>query len=627
MKINLISRLALSIGMVAMLALTSVLALSVFADTSAGRAAAINTAGSIRMQSARIALILADQIAQPDAPAVNALTDALNEMDRRIEGESLLRLADDPSSAAGRQYISLRTQWQSVVRPELSRPVGSVQQAAHQRALLSGLITQADQLTSTLEHSLEGGIGVLTLVQGTALFLIIGVLLVMLFLVQHQIRQAVLSLLSVTRAVGAGDFSARAQTGGQSEFAELANGFNSMVGELKAMRDQLEDRVREKTAALEHQNRTLNFLYETSRLLSTPPVDRSKLRKILQSLESLVGVRSAVVCARPDRSERGFVLASLDQVGHESDRCERGDCHDCHAELDTFDRLGGTRIMIPIQDAGRRYGALPVEVDDQSKLTSAHVDLLKVLGQHLGSAFAAGERQQEHARLAMLEERSVIARELHDSLAQALSYLKIQVSRIDALLNKGAPTYEVQPVVAELREGLSAAYRQLRELLSTFRLAVDGRGVGDALRRAAAETQARCGVRVDVKDELSGVELNATEQIHVVQIVREALANVEHHAAARHACVRLERLGASRIRVSVDDDGVGLDAQPVGGHHFGMSIMRDRARSLSGEIRIESRHPQGVRVTLEFNGSSSLTGATAEAATSSRREEISADVQ
>src|SRR3546814_10496041 len=84
-----------------------------------------------------------------------------------------------------------------------------------------------------------------------------------------------------------------------------------------------------------------------------------------------------------------------------------------------------------------------------------------------------------------------IARELHDSLAQALSYMKLQVSRMQTLMRRGEPVQTLETVTAELREGLNNAYRQLRELLTTFRLQIHDDGLIQELKDTADRKSTR----------------------------------------------------------------------------------------------------------------------------------------
>src|SRR5690606_32523728 len=149
---------------------------------------------------------------------------------------------------------------------------------------------------------------------------------------------------------------------------------------------------------------------------------------------------------------------------------------------------------------------------------------------HVAAALVTARRLQDAQRIGLYRERSVIARELHDSLAQSRSIMKIQVARLGAELDVGR---DPGRIVTELRAGLYGAYRQLRELLTTFRLQVGERGLGGSLEAAIEEFASRSGIEIVLDNRLPDAALSATEQIHVLQIVREALANVLRHARAR----------------------------------------------------------------------------------------------
>ena len=122
--------------------------------------------------------------------------------------------------------------------------------------------------------------------------------------------------------------------------------------------------------------------------------------------------------------------------------------------------------------------------------------VLETLGKHIGISIGVARRVTQRRRLALLDERSVIARELHDSLAQSLSYLKIQVTRLYLLRENNAAAGQLDEVMSELKEGLDAAYRQLRELLTTFRLQMDGRGLAVALSETVSEFNTRGEVEI-----------------------------------------------------------------------------------------------------------------------------------
>jgi len=188
------------------------------------------------------------------------------------------------------------------------------------------------------------------------------------------------------------------------------------------------------------------------------------------------------------------------------------------------------------------------------------------------------------------------------------------LTRLSALIAGQPGRPEAEQVLAELRDGVASAYRQLRELLTTFRLKAGGEGLAAALRETVAEFERHSGVAVDVEDELIGIELSANEQIHVLQIVREALTNVEKHARARRVKLQLKREEGRAICVTIEDDGVGIDPRASPRHHFGLAIMRDRAALLGGRVDIGGRAGGGTRVQLRFVAASAFAASGASGA-------------
>ncbi len=144
--------------------------------------------------------------------------------------------------------------------------------------------------------------------------------------------------------------------------------------------------------------------------------------------------------------------------------------------------------------------------------------------QILSRAVYYNRAQRQAEQLLLMEERATIARELHDSLAQALSYLKIQVSLLKRSV-KNIPDdkaiEQTNQVIAELDTGLSAAYTQLRELLTTFRLTIKEGSFGQALQEMVSTLDDQTAAKISLDNELSSTELDAHQQVHLLQLIRE----------------------------------------------------------------------------------------------------------
>jgi two-component system nitrate/nitrite sensor histidine kinase NarX len=473
-------------------------------------------------------------------------------------------------------------------------------------ARMAAYVLDVDRLVYLLEHDLEQRIQALRLIQGAGLFAIVVVMFVALFLMHAQVIVPLGDLLQCARRVRVGDFSVRAAHAGEDELGQLGQSFNYMVEDLSRSYATLEARVEEKTEQLARTNVSLEVLYHTTRTLAENPLTQTTLDAVMRDIERVTGLKSGAICAREEGEQRGFPVALHAGSEQAKSWCQQERCYECFnaAAGESGARTVGSgeerMLSVPLSEGGKPYGVMLLQLPADVQIEEWKIKLLESIGHHIGAAFATAKRSDERRGIALLEERSVIARELHDSLAQSLTYLKIQVVRLKLHLNAGDSAAQTADVVEELKLGINNAYRQLRELLTTFRLRIDGRGLSDALRETIREFSQRAGIEVQLHDRLLGHELDSSEQIHVLQVVREALTNVEHHAHARRADVRLA-IEQGRIRVTVEDDGVGIkDAEPPT-HHYGLAIMRDRAATLGGTLQVARRAEGGTRVVLEFS--------------------------
>jgi two-component system nitrate/nitrite sensor histidine kinase NarX len=215
---------------------------------------------------------------------------------------------------------------------------------------------------------------------------------------------------------------------------------------------------------------------------------------------------------------------------------------------------------------------------------------------HLGGGIeglrtAAAERES-----AVAAERGLLAQELHDSIAQSLAFLKIQVDLLRTSLRRGDTT-AVDRSVAELDAGVRESYADVRELLLHFRTRTDAEDIEPALRSTLQKFEHQTGLPATLQIEGHGVALPADVQVQVMHVVQEALSNVRKHARA--ACVRVRVQQAPEWRIEVEDDGIGFDcAADPGASHVGLRIMQERAARIGARVEIRSTVGQGTRVAI-----------------------------
>jgi len=599
---SILARVGIALGVVTLVALAVIVIATVFTERSTGKASAINVAGSLRMQSYSLATRIASLQTVP-GDGVDVALGAIDGFTRRLQSPLLVgALPDDADSELRRAYDQIASEWQRQVEPLARAAIGDAARRAEFLAGIDQFVARVDDFVVLLERDLEARIRSLRLWLGAAFFMIFALVVTAILVLHVEVFQPLSELLRSARAVRTGSFKARVNATGPDEMGQLGQAFNSMVEQLARLYGSLEKQVAEKTADLERKNRSLSLLYETTQLLSERALDSATLRTVLTNLGHELGSEGAVICARHAGSAHGLPLAGDEAL--RAELCDHDRCAHCPSDgrfvsrTEMTDRGEQRIVNVPLLDGGIAYGMMPLRLPPGRALEAWQLELAQTIGRHIGAALAAAERREEHQRLSLLEERSAIARELHDSLAQSLSYTKIQLTRLSALLDGSGDAQAAQAVLDELREGVSSAYRQLRELLTTFRMKVGGASFDAALREVIDEFGRRAALPVVVQGELAGLELSANAQIHVLQIVREALTNVEKHAQARSVAIELARVADGSFAVGIEDDGVGIASGISPAQHFGLDIMRDRASLLGGSVEIGRRRGGGTRVSL-----------------------------
>ncbi len=273
-------------------------------------------------------------------------------------------------------------------------------------------------------------------------------------------------------------------------------------------------------------------------------------------------------------------------------------------------------LAVPILHSGRPLGVVNVEGD--RPFTAVDVQLLELVADHLAVAIENTRLFAQERRLAVLEERQRLARDLHDSVTQLLFSSTLLAESLPGLLRKGieeaAPKLErlielnrralgeMRGLLRELAPGGSGADFSSRELPAPAMVMLHRHGLVEALRTELATIAAQ---GLATRLEASTYERQSREREEMLlRVAQEALANIVKHAGAREVSVRVASL-AGEVVLTVEDDGRGFDARSAvrgdaaqerrdGG--MGLASMRDRIRGLFGQLIVESAPGLGTTV-------------------------------
>ena len=264
-------------------------------------------------------------------------------------------------------------------------------------------------------------------------------------------------------------------------------------------------------------------------------------------------------------------------------------------------------LAVPLRHRGRVLGVYNLFLSADHRVSRDTLSLLRSIGELLGLALENARLARASNRATLMNERHLMANEVHDSLAQSLWYMKMRV----ALLEKAVQDLDARrsnQYLTDVKRSLADAYSSLRQLITHFRTRMDPQGLLHALGETAATYHDRTGVQLEFHNRAPELSLPVEHEVQVFHIVQEALANVSKHAGARHARLSLDRK-RGHYEITVDDDGMGIAAAAVPGadasvavpaSHFGIDIMRERARHLGGDVDVLPAPGGGTRVRLRF---------------------------
>ncbi|HHT7464727.1 TPA: nitrate/nitrite two-component system sensor histidine kinase NarX [Raoultella ornithinolytica] len=542
-----------------------------------GSAHAINKAGSLRMQSYRLLAAI---------PLTEGDSKLLDDMNATVFSEELqnaaLRDGQDSQLKALQQY------WQLELAPGMKH----AQNQATVATDVASFVDRIDHLVTSFDHTTEQRIRYVVWLQRV---MAIGMALLFLFTIvwlRARLLRPWKQLLAMARAVSHRDFTQRVHISGRNEMASLGMALNNMSKELAESYSVLERRVQEKTAGLEQKNEILAFLWQANRRLHSSAPLCERISPVLNGLQGLTLLRDIEVRVYDFEDEDNHQEFAC----HSDLECDDKGCYLCPRDLPPLPDAG-TTLKWRLSDAHNQYGILLATLPVGRHLSHDQQQLVDTLVEQLTSTLALDRHQEHQQQLIVMEERATIARELHDSIAQSLSCMKMQVSCLQ-MQGENLPE-ESRQLLGQIRNELNTSWAQLRELLTTFRLQLTEPGLRPALESSCQEYSAHFGFTVQLDYQLPPRFVPSHQAIHVLQIAREALSNALKHAQATEVTVTVS-LRDNQVRLVVADNGRGVPDQAERSNHYGLIIMRDRAQSLRGDCQVRSRENGGTEVVVTF---------------------------
>jgi two-component system nitrate/nitrite sensor histidine kinase NarX len=577
-----------------------------------GGAAAVNEAGRMRMQSYRMALSIG-------TGETSALAEQVKEFDQSLatlhsgDPERPLFVPWDNTvrerfATVEQDWAHFRSRWIDA-KPSALRDLRAetVAFASHINDLVTGIESHMAHWTAIL-HMLQMSMLAMAIL-GAAVLLFTGYLFVLEPV--GQLKQAI-------EKIQSGDFDARVERVTSDEFGTLADGFNGMAEHLQSMYRHLEHKVAEKTAQLEEKHERLESLYEVTALVAKATSLDELAQGFVKSITRIAHADGVALRWSDQTNQRYLMLAAqgLPSSMVDAELClDKGDCHcgiaspEAGLRVIPIQSLANTSLQhcvkagfetvvnIPVHLHERLMGEIDLFFHARVSPSSAERSLLEALSSHLAGAMENLRLNALEKEAAVSQERHLLARELHDSIAQSLAFLKIQVQLMRDAVQSGNAV-QIKQVLEEIDIGVRESYGDVRELLMHFRTRTNTEDIEPALATTLRKFEHQSGMKASLSMQGQGMPLSPDLQIQVLHIVQEALSNVRKHARASQVWLDVQQ--QPEWRFEVRDDGVGFI--PNNDHldetHVGLRIMTERAQRIGADLDVISTPGHGSSIIL-----------------------------
>ena len=439
---------------------------------------------------------------------------------------------------------------------------------------------------------------------------ILGVIVVMWFLFASVLRPLNQLQQGIDR-LKASDWKTRVHAEGTLEFSEISAGFNELASHLDDVYSNLENKVTEKTASLAEKNAHLTALYGLTAFLGEQHSLEEMLESFIARVLTLTGAPAAQVCfwnERRNQFENLLEKGISEEFSHDCEKVSSqliGEIFSSPYPVWVDISQGGQsrsgfvqKAVYHIRYKQKNIGVFVLFYRELLQSDPALDTLLENLGRHLGATIENMRLAALDQQMAVAQERNILAQNLHDSIAQTLSFVNLQVQMLEGAL-KDKNQEQIDDGIKQIKAGVQECYDDVRELLLNFRTRVYKEELEELIQSVLERFERQTHVKTHLSIHNDGTDLTSAQKLQVIFILQEALSNVRKHARAKTVMVNVRN--DKQFEMTVMDDGVGIDPMLLDERkqsHVGLSIMRERAQKVNARVEIDSEIDQGTTVRL-----------------------------
>jgi two-component system nitrate/nitrite sensor histidine kinase NarX len=453
-------------------------------------------------------------------------------------------------------------------------------------------------------------------------------LLISFYLIWHDLLNPILSIEEWSQQMRSGHLEYKMPVPRRGDLSQLSEDLNDLGIMMNHLARDTEEQLHQHTQHTQQKTQSLIILYDVAASINISSSLDDLLKRFLKTLTDVIHANAGAVRLLNTDGQMELVASiGFDDELIDKERLLPAESCVC-GQIDKCDELVYQEsilpcskkvshsffgkdlglIVVPLQYQGKTLGVYNLFVNKdifKKKNTDDYRELFTSIGRHLGMAIAKARLDEESTKLSIMQERNRLSYELHDSLAQTLASIRLQVRVLDEIMHQDDEATRWQQL-ERIENTVDEANTELRSLIAHFQAPIRKQALIPAVQDIVKRFRTESDIHIFFQHTIDN-PLNLSDKYHleVIRIIQESLNNIRKHSEANVARIMIRRLDENkRLQILIEDDGVGLKTLPENskpGEQIGLKSMKERASRMKADFTMESDPGEGTRIILEFD--------------------------
>jgi two-component system nitrate/nitrite sensor histidine kinase NarX len=382
--------------------------------------------------------------------------------------------------------------------------------------------------------------------------------------------------------------------GRTNSFSVVSNTIDNLIDENQHLYDDMEVMLDKQVQRLSQKTASLEILYGVAEKLNKINDKKELFKQFLEVFVNMSGASGGIVREIADDKMR--LVSQLNASIADTEVSQNTPCSladgvqfstlDCNSCIKNQDNIG--TVFIPLNHKNKNLGAFALFFKSELSLAFDERLLMQAMADNIALYLDKLNEQERIKNIQIAKEKLYLSQEIHDSLAQTIYSMGLQISVLQGLTSDK----NLQEKIANLQLNTKQANKELRALIDNFRKPVSDGTSENKVKKLVEDFKNETGIKTYLQ--IENVDLTEEMQTQIRRIISEALANIKKHSKAKNV-----RIVYNNRQLLIEDDGIGFDEDNKDGH-IGLQVMRERAERIGATLLVESEDGDGTIIILNY---------------------------